>query len=78
MDREKVFDAFRHCMSEQKCRGCKNKKCKEFNRDLILKRIPERLGLEVLELLKEQQEIIDQYHKADAFLAVHGWKWDET
>jgi hypothetical protein len=27
------------------------------------------------ELLKEQQEIIEQYHKADGFLDVHGWKW---
>ena len=38
-----------------------------------------------LELLKEQQAEIDrlkaqlaQYHKADTFLAVHGWQWKET
>ena len=26
-------------------------------------------------LLKEQERIIKQYHKADTFLEVHGWKW---
>ena len=31
-----------------------------------------------VELLKEQKEIIDNYHKADTFLAVHGWQWKET
>ena len=31
-----------------------------------------------LELLKEQQAIIDQYHQADTFLAVHGWQWKIT
>ena len=30
------------------------------------------------ELLKEQQEIIDTYHQADTFLAVHGWQWKRT
>ena len=31
----------------------------------------------VLELLKEQKEIIDKYRKADTFLAVHGWQWKD-
>ena len=26
-------------------------------------------------LLKEQERIIKQYHKADIFLETHGWKW---
>lgn len=26
-------------------------------------------------LLKEQERIIKQYHKADTFLEMHGWKW---
>ena len=30
----------------------------------------------ILKLLKEQKKIIEQYHKADGFLAVHGWKWN--
>ena len=29
-------------------------------------------------LLKEQDAIIKQYHKADAFLAMHGWKWEDN
>ena len=31
-----------------------------------------------LELLKEQAEIIDRYHKADVFLYTHGWRWDDA
>lgn len=27
-------------------------------------------------LLKEREEIIEQYRKADGFLAAHGWKWE--
>lgn len=26
--------------------------------------------------LKEQEVIIEQYHRADSFLAAHGWKWE--
>ena len=33
---------------------------------------------EMDKLLKEQQAIIDQYHQADTFLAVHGWQWKTT
>lgn len=29
-------------------------------------------------LLREQAEIIDRYHKADAFLYAHGWRWDNA
>ena len=28
-------------------------------------------------LLKEQESIIDQYRRADGFLAAHGWKWED-
>ena len=31
---------------------------------------------EVLALLKEQEAIIEQYRRADGFLAAHGWKWE--
>ena len=31
---------------------------------------------DALALLKEQEEIIEQYKKADGFLAIHGWKWE--
>ena len=26
-------------------------------------------------LIKEQNNIIEKYHKADGFLDAHGWKW---
>ena len=29
-----------------------------------------------ISLLKEQEAIIEQYHRADGFLAAHGWKWE--
>ena len=39
---------------------------------------------DMVKLLKEQQEEIErlkaelnQYHKADGFLAVHGWQWKD-
>ena len=32
---------------------------------------------EASERLEEQDKIIKQYHKADCFLAAHGWEWDE-
>ena len=36
----------------------------------------EEMCRDALELLKEQQKVIEQYHKADGFLAIHGWKWN--
>ena len=35
-----------------------------------------QLKYDALELLKKQNEIIEQYHKADGFLDAHGWKWN--
>lgn len=31
---------------------------------------------DAIALLKEQEEIIKQYHKVDTFLEAHGWKWE--
>ena len=28
--------------------------------------------------LQEKEKIIDKYHRADGFLAVHGWKWEDA
>ena len=30
----------------------------------------------LLEIVKEQQKVIEKYHKADSFLEAHGWKWE--
>ena len=34
------------------------------------------LSMDVLELLKEQETVIERYHRADGFLSAHGWKWE--
>lgn len=36
------------------------------------------IAKESLKLLKEQDETIRMYQKADVFLASHGWKWEEV
>lgn len=66
---DKVIKALEQCRDgKSSCDGCpydiKSAKC------LFL------LHSDALELLKEQQKIIEQYHKADGFLAIHGWKWN--
>ena len=33
---------------------------------------------DILAMLKEQEDIINQYHKADTFLEMHGWKWNDN
>lgn len=35
-----------------------------------------KLYFDALTLIEEQEAIIEQYHKADVFLAAHGWKWE--
>ena len=51
MDRDKVFDAFRNCITEPKCRDCPWETCEEFHQT---KKIPLDLCLDILKLLKEQ------------------------
>lgn len=34
------------------------------------------IEVDALKLLKEQEAIIEQYRRADGFLAAHGWKWE--
>ena len=55
MDREKVFDAFRNCITEPKCKDCPWEDCERFE----CKRtdIPISLGLDILKLLKEQEAV---------------------
>ena len=33
-------------------------------------------AIRILNMLEKQERIIEQYKKADGFLAAHGWKWD--
>lgn len=53
-DREKIFDAFRNCITEPKCRDCPWEQCEQFNQKKVS--IPVTLALDVLNLLKEQEE----------------------
>ena len=71
IDREKVISGLEYCIDQNpKCRDCPYFKRKYFYPDCeaTMKR-------SALELLKEQEKIINEYHKADAFLAAHGWEW---
>ena len=54
MDREKVFEAFRNCITEPKCRDCPWEQCEQFNQKKV--EIPVTLALDVINLLKEQEE----------------------
>lgn len=78
---EKVIKAIECCIDEKHgCYNCEFKytdgkvACRMFEESY--NSIPTELIKNALELLKEQQKIIEQYHKADGFLAVHGWKWN--
>ena len=51
IDREKVFDALRSCITEPKCKDCPWETCEEFHQT---KTIPLDLCLDILKLLKEQ------------------------
>ena len=57
MDKEKIFDAFRNCITEPKCRDCPWEQCEQFNQKKVS--IPLTLALDVLNLLKEQQQRIE-------------------
>lgn len=50
-DKETVFDAFRNCITEPKCRDCPWTQCNTLYNKKV--EIPIDLALEVLNLLKE-------------------------
>lgn len=54
-DMGKVFDAFRNCITEPKCKDCPWEQCEQFNQKKVT--IPVTLALDVLELLKQQREM---------------------
>ena len=55
-DREKVFDALRNCITEPKCRDCPWEDCDRFECKRV--DVPVSLILDVLQLLKEQDDRI--------------------
>ena len=59
-DREKVFEAFRNCITEPKCRDCPWEQCEQFNQKKV--EIPVTLALDVINLLKEQEHKDRMFH----------------
>lgn len=55
IDRDKVFDAFRNCITEPKCKDCPWEQCEQFNQKKV--EIPVTLALDVIELLKDQEAV---------------------
>ena len=54
MDKDKIFDALRNCITEPKCKDCPWETCEKL--DIPRVRIPVDLGLAIIRLLKEQEE----------------------
>ena len=57
-DMEKVFDAFRNCITKPKCRNCPWKQCEDLDYSSRKVEIPTGLALDVLSLLKKQSQIV--------------------
>lgn len=70
IDREKVIKGL-YAHGYRDCKSCPYWGAGENGMSLCT-----QLAREALALLKEQDAIIEQYRKADGFLAVHGWKWE--
>lgn len=69
-DREKVIRDLEECTSAS-CRGFRPRlSCPYNDEEWDIMR-------DALALLKEQEAIIEQYRRADGFLAAHGWKWED-
>ena len=73
-DRDKIICALENCIGQPKCADCPWEACEVEHE--VVNRVPYGLLRDALSLLKEQEAVIEQYHKADGFLDAHGWKWD--
>lgn len=74
MDREKVFDAFRNCITEPKCKDCPWEQCEQFDQKKVS--IPATLALDVLNLLKEQEARIKKYEYLFHFIGIGFREWE--
>lgn len=72
MDREKIFDALRNCITEPKCRDCPWEECERF--DCKKANVPVNLLLDVLELLKEQEPVKPTWSQGKAYCGNCGQK----
>ena len=79
IDLDKVIKGLECCMvtdDDTPCTNCpyNDPTTYEYGETHCLRK---ELMPDAIALLREQEAIIEQYHKADGFLAVHGWKFDE-
>lgn len=56
-DIEKIFDAFRNCITKPKCRNCPWEQCEDLDYSSQKVEIPTGLALDVLNLLKTQTPV---------------------
>ena len=68
INREQLIKALEYCTADE----C-NPDCPYYEVDVGCRT---QIEIDALTLLEEQAKIIDLYHKADAFLNAHGWKWE--
>jgi hypothetical protein len=50
---------------EARCNGC--------SLDILQFKDIEEWSKEIIALLNEQESLLEEYHKADGFLTIHGW-----
>lgn len=75
IDRKKVIKGLECCTSAGFTPECENCPYCDNPDDGTCVSLHKMLS-DALTLLKEDMTIISQYHRADAFLATHGWRWD--
>ena len=73
-DREKVIKGLECHMHPFQCNDCPYWNKSQPLRDCDV----DQMAKDALTLLKEQAKVIDRYHKADVFLSVHGWRWEDV
>lgn len=78
MDREKVIKGLESCLKIPGfCNECPYGKYNYDDQQAYpVRGCVEKLRNDTLALLKEQETVIELYHKADTFLATHGWSWE--
>lgn len=77
-DREKVIKGLECCMvtdDDAPCTDCpyNDPTTYEYGENHCLRK---ELMPEAISLLKELERQLEEYHKADTFLAAHGWEWE--
>ena len=73
INQEEIINGLEHCLAGERY---EDYPCKECSYGPPALDCVKRLYVDAIKLIKEQQQIIDTYHKADAFLAAHGWEWN--